>query len=976
MDIVVTGDNNTQAIVTPAVPLAITVDGALRGPQGLQGIQGIQGLVGPDGATGSRWYEGIGAPGITQNNGDYYLDTNAGDVYEQISNAWSKIGNIKGPQGAAGSGGDMLLATTQTITGAKSFALNTLLDKGSMVYNVRAYGAVGDGTTDDTVAIQATINAANAVGGGIVLIPMGTYKITTALTSYARIFIVGNGVGVSVIKQTTNNINAFSLVDGIFAGFENLQITNSGTHTAGIGIDLTWSLNGNVEQMYLQNLQIVDFHIGVNAQTLITSQISNVECLTCDTGFYFYQGGTSTSVNNTYANGCGVGYYVDGLVYISFNGTAADSSHQAYYLHNCGGITFNGCGCESGVKTTAPNDGRGWFIDSCVGLTFNACWNYANPSYAFYATNSSSLMLNNFTENGPVVGATNGIFIDTNCARITVVSPNTVSTNNLESGSAIVTVISDSGGNTTLPGAVKTGHLTSPVTVNGTNGNMILNANTDGGQYNLNVDTTGVLAIFGSSTATLNVALLDGYLEVDTLTATTVPYIDGNHRFASSTVTPTQLGYLGGATGTSGTGNLLFGTSPAVSGLSGSTSNLQMYGALTMEGYAINITGVAATNRDIFLQTAGSNRIEIGASNTVESGLNVGSDLYINTYTDAGAYLGTPFVLTRSSGLLSLNSGLSVGSGLTVTSGSIGVTSGNLTLTSGNLILTSGYMTISGTSGTLEILANTDGGDFNIFTASGTKTLAFYGSAAAVLNINLYDGALYMGSNLTISNTGVHTNSTFDTAATGNVFKINGTSITGVTGTGAVVLATVASLSSLTTVGTITSGGLGTGAVIGGVTMTLGSDATGDIYYRAAGGVLTRLAVGTSSQVLIGGTTPSWGAPFALTTTGTSGAATFSGGTLNIPNYASGGMSNPMTTLGDIIYENATPAAARLAGNTTTAKQYLSQTGNGTISAAPAWATIAAADLSNGVQGSGAVVLANTPTLTTPRSRRSYSHFN
>jgi len=52
----------------------------------------------------------------------------------------------------------------------------------------------------------------------------------------------------------------------------------------------------------------------------------------------------------------------------------------------------------------------------------------------------------------------------------------------------------------------------------------------------------------------------------------------------------------------------------------------------------------------------------------------------------------------------------------------------------------------------------------------------------------------------------------------------------------------------------------------------------------------------------------------------------------------------PMTTLGDTIYENATPAAARLAGNITTTKKYLSQTGTGSVSAAPAWSTITAID--------------------------------
>lgn len=61
----------------------------------------------------------------------------------------------------------------------------------------------------------------------------------------------------------------------------------------------------------------------------------------------------------------------------------------------------------------------------------------------------------------------------------------------------------------------------------------------------------------------------------------------------------------------------------------------------------------------------------------------------------------------------------------------------------------------------------------------------------------------------------------------------------------------------------------------------------------------------------------------------------------------SGGFTNPMTTLGDIIYEDASPAAARLAGNTTTTKKFLRQTGNGTISAVPAWDVLVAGDIPN-----------------------------
>lgn len=77
--------------------------------------------------------------------------------------------------------GDMILAATQTNTGAKTFNFSTLLDKGSEVFNVKAYGAVGNGVTDDTTAITAAYTDAVSKGGGIIFFPKGEYIISDSL---------------------------------------------------------------------------------------------------------------------------------------------------------------------------------------------------------------------------------------------------------------------------------------------------------------------------------------------------------------------------------------------------------------------------------------------------------------------------------------------------------------------------------------------------------------------------------------------------------------------------------------------------------------------------------------------------------------------------------------------------------------------------------------------------------------------------
>ena len=48
------------------------------------------------------------------------------------------------------------------------------------VFNIRDYGAKGDGITDDAQAIQQAIDACSAAGGGLVLVPSGSTYLAGA----------------------------------------------------------------------------------------------------------------------------------------------------------------------------------------------------------------------------------------------------------------------------------------------------------------------------------------------------------------------------------------------------------------------------------------------------------------------------------------------------------------------------------------------------------------------------------------------------------------------------------------------------------------------------------------------------------------------------------------------------------------------------------------------------------------------------
>lgn len=67
-------------------------------------------------------------------------------------------------------------------------------DLGARVYNIRDFGAKGDGTTLDTAALQSAIDACTRDHGGTVLVPAGTFVIATVeIKSNVTLHIAAGG---------------------------------------------------------------------------------------------------------------------------------------------------------------------------------------------------------------------------------------------------------------------------------------------------------------------------------------------------------------------------------------------------------------------------------------------------------------------------------------------------------------------------------------------------------------------------------------------------------------------------------------------------------------------------------------------------------------------------------------------------------------------------------------------------------------
>jgi Ca2+-binding RTX toxin-like protein len=198
-------------------------------------------------------------------------------------------------------------------------------------FNVKDYGAVGNGTALDTAAIQAAIDAAAKAGGGEVYVPSGTYIVQSgdnpadgALMIKSNVFIKGDGMGDTVIKLASGSHQA---VTGIIRsasgeathdfGVSGLTIDGNRDHTTG-KVD-GW-YNGFLPGQPGQNTDVT---------------LSDVEIRNCSGyGFDPHERTANMLIENSVAHGNGLdGFVADYLIDSVFrNNLAYDNDRHGFNI--------------------------------------------------------------------------------------------------------------------------------------------------------------------------------------------------------------------------------------------------------------------------------------------------------------------------------------------------------------------------------------------------------------------------------------------------------------------------------------------------------------------------------------------------------------------------------------------------------------------------------------------------------------------
>jgi len=293
-----------------------------------------------------------------------------------------------------------------------------LVTREADVINVKDFGAVGDGVTDDTDEIQAALNAAS--GKVLLLGPKETYRITS-ITIPAGVTMVANG---SVFRKKTASSSTAIRINGAFqTDFLSLSTPGSGTDrgirvtTSNVKIDRIVCTSDSVDSntgiefqstdgstlnnIYIGSMQVENFLAGILIYNVSVSEFNRVRVIRYRTGVYLrdvshtnFNGAYLTLTSPSATGGPGQnGLLVESTLSsgstnnLRFNNwTVVNAPEHGYrfggqltiqdvWLTNCrstlsgnaGAVATGGCGFKVlGASSVTGQRHRDFFFENCI----------------------------------------------------------------------------------------------------------------------------------------------------------------------------------------------------------------------------------------------------------------------------------------------------------------------------------------------------------------------------------------------------------------------------------------------------------------------------------------------------------------------------------------------------------------------------------------------------------------------------------
>ncbi len=315
-------------------------------------------------------------------------------------------------------------------------------------FNVRnpafAGGAKGNGSTDDTAAIQAAINAAQTAGGGVVYLPHGNYLVSGTLTI--------TGSGIAFTGEPTEQVGTGSMINPSNLGFTLFSITGSWIYLADftvkwntltgasggasgpVGISLNGANNTHMRNVQLvhayngilvggggMNFEFVSVELAAVSDTgrwgwAISGATGNPNSAnfytcgaSCDTsytgdGFVMCDGYSSIVTCNCYASGCRYGFWStqNGGPVLSGGTTPSGAVHNnftcefssvAMKLDYGNNLTVNGCQVDSMQTSTGGIEIAATWASN--GLVQISDLEYGPSQGGLYVAGSGTVILTN-----------------------------------------------------------------------------------------------------------------------------------------------------------------------------------------------------------------------------------------------------------------------------------------------------------------------------------------------------------------------------------------------------------------------------------------------------------------------------------------------------------------------------------------------------------------------------------------------------